>query len=200
MKFKNLPQPLSPATAARRNQHVANFRAGQQAYNQLITNLLNIQRLKEEQARRLRQNKENASLIQQIQHRLTWYPASLRGSEQRKSERIGVQRTQRTREYFNTQTRIRNIKRRVLNVLPPRFRPWAHHIMPYNIHVLNQWYPNEVIAALKLGSGRKISKSGLNYATRPHGKTSMNLFARSNANIAGLLKRKRSSPRRNAGQ
>jgi hypothetical protein len=200
MKFKNLPKPLSPARAARRNQHVANFRAGQAAYNQLLTNLRNIEGLKELRHQIVKQSEKIGALQQALHYRMITYPPNLRGPELRKFQRLQALQNQNGQIYMNAQTRIREAKRRVLNIIPPRFRPPGHHTVPYNVHVLNQWEPTLFIGALGLIPGGKISKAGLNYTTRPHGKTSVNLFARSNANIAGLLKRKRSSPRRNAGQ
>lgn len=191
---------LSPTRAARRNQQAANFRAGQAAYNQLLTNLRNIERLKKIEREINNKTEENRAIQRALQYRMITFPPILLQSERNQFQRIQTVQNQRRQNYFNIQRRIREAKRRVLNMISPRFRPQGNPIVPYNDHVVNQWEPTAFIGALKLLPGGKISKAGLNYAARPEGSTSMKLMANSNTNITRLLKRKRSSPRRNAGR
>ena len=175
-------------------RRVENFRAGQQAYNQLVTNLRNIKRLKNEQNRLSQENEGNAALLRQIERRFTNYPESLRSSERQRYAKILRSRVLKYERFANVQRRLRETKRRVLNVIPVRFRPLAHHPVPYNIHVLNQWSPTGFIAALQLFHARKASKSGLNYVTRPGGPTSMRLLAE---HVANRKRPASSSPNRN---
>ena len=175
-------------------RRVENFRAGQQAYNQLVTNLRNIQLMENEQNRLIRENKKNAALLSQIQPRFTSYPESLRSSERQRYAKISHNRVQKSIRFGNVLRRTREAKRRVLNVIPIRFRPPAHIPVPYNLNVLNQWSPNDFIAALQLLHGRKASRSGLNYVTRPGGPTSMRLLAE---HVANRKRPASSSPRRN---
>lgn len=201
MKFKNHPQPLSPATAARRNQHVANFRAGQVAHNQLLKNIRNIERLRNERTRILERVRNNGRTLLALQHRLQqpWYPASIRGSEQRKIAELEVRMAPSFQQIQNLEAHIRQAKRGIINVVPVRFRPAAHHPRPYHNWIVNQWSPNAFITAMRLGPGNKLRKAGIGYIERPGGPKSLKLVSNLEAHIKSM-KRKRSSPRRNAGQ
>ena len=194
MKFKNHAQPLSPGKATRHAQHVANFSAGQAAYNQLLRNIQNYPKLVNERDAILRQVRMNQFKANAIHQRLATFPPSLHGSELRKIANIQARLMPSYHRTENLTARIRQLKRRILNMVPHRFHPAGHHHLPYTNWVLNAWSPNRLIAALQLRGENKLRKQGLRYTMRPNGPTSLRLFKESNANLTAAVSARRKRP------
>lgn len=171
-----------PLTAAQRELVPVHFEQGRQAYNQFIRNVGALQRAMEERQQILKRNLQNFNTIGATVHRLHVFPESLRGSEERKIATLHQRGMTGFQRSTQLQTEIRALKRRILNMVSPRFRQHLH--APYTNLALNEWSPRPLIAALELSAGNKLRRAGVKYMTGPR-KGGVRL--RENLRKAGLV-------------
>lgn len=161
--------------ARRRAQLAANFREGQNAYNQFMRNLATIERNTKARVNLLTRVGRNSDMAEELWTKILRYQpgvsrlvtgvSATQAAAYRRNRQALMNRIQPT---FNQnqalQQSVRNAKRRVIAMVAPRFRPAA-----LNNWAINQWWPHRIRASLELTSGNKARRRGLQYALRPGG-------------------------------